>query len=188
MRTHLFACRTASVACLIAFVLAAAPARADRLPRQAVPAHYDLAFDVDLARARFEGIETIRVDIAQPTRTISLHAIEIAFHEVSITSSSVTQKAKVSLDEQQQTATFTVGRELAQGPAVIHITFTGVLNDKLRGFYLSTDAGRRYAVTQLEATDARRAFPSFDEPAYKAELRRTGLQGDLRHLAHHRSR
>ena len=54
------------------------------------------------------------------------------------------------------------------GPASIHITFTGILNDKLRGFYLSEANGRRYAVTQMEATDARRAFPSWDEPAYKA--------------------
>ena len=42
------------------------------------------------------------------------------------------------------------------------------MNDKLRGFYLSETKKRRYAVTQFEATDARRAFPSFDEPAYKA--------------------
>ena len=54
------------------------------------------------------------------------------------------------------------------GPAAIHIRYTGVLNNNLRGFYLSRANGRRYAVTQLESTDARRAFPSFDEPIYKA--------------------
>jgi aminopeptidase N len=168
MRTRRFARRIPLAAGLIACVLAAIPAHADRLPSHVVPTHYNLAFDVDLARARFQGVETIHVEIGQPTRTVTLHAIEIAFREVTITTGSVTQKATVLLDEPQQTATLTVPRELAKGSAEIHITYTGILNDKLRGFYLSTDAGRRYAVTQLEATDARRAFPSFDEPAFKA--------------------
>jgi aminopeptidase N len=57
---------------------------------------------------------------------------------------------------------------LGAGPASIHITYTGHLNNKLRGFYLSRANNRKYAITQLEATDARRAFPSFDEPAFKA--------------------
>ena len=65
-------------------------------------------------------------------------------------------------------ATLTVPEPIAEGRATIQIEYTGILNDKLRGFYISKANGRKYAVTQLEATDARRAFPSFDEPAYKA--------------------
>ena len=72
------------------------------------------------------------------------------------------------LDEKTETATLTVPQRMAAGPATIRITYTGVLNDKLRGFYLSEANGRKYAVSQMEATDARRAFPSFDEPAKKA--------------------
>jgi aminopeptidase N len=168
MRTRPFIYRTRLAIVLVGIVLLASPARADRLSGHVAPSHYTLSFSVDLAHARFEGVETIHVEIDQATRTVVLHAIEIAFHDVTITAGSATQKATVSLDEQQQTATFTVRKELAKGPADIHITYTGILNDKLRGFYLSTDAGRRYAVTQLEATDARRAFPSFDEPGFKA--------------------
>jgi aminopeptidase N len=75
----------------------------------------------------------------------------------------------VTLSEPLQTATLTVPRALPKGAAEIKIVYTGILNDKLRGFYLSTEAsGRRHAVTQFEATDARRAFPGFDEPAFKA--------------------
>ena len=62
-----------------------------------------------------------------------------------------------------------VEKPLAAGPATIHITYSGILNDEMRGLYLGKDdQGRKYAASQFEATDARRAFPSFDEPDYKA--------------------
>ena len=78
------------------------------------------------------------------------------------------QTAAVTLNDAAETATLTVPRPVARGRATLHIAYTGILNDKLRGFYLSQANGRKYAVSQMEATDARRAFPSFDEPAYKA--------------------
>jgi aminopeptidase N/puromycin-sensitive aminopeptidase len=66
-------------------------------------------------------------------------------------------------------ARLAVDKPLQPGPATIQISYTGILNDELRGFYIGKDdQGRKYAATQLEDTDARRAFPSFDEPAYKA--------------------
>jgi aminopeptidase N/puromycin-sensitive aminopeptidase len=62
-----------------------------------------------------------------------------------------------------------VEKPLAAGPATVHITYTGILNSEMRGLYLGKDdQGRKYAASQFEATDARRAFPSFDEPDYKA--------------------
>ena len=148
--------------------MSASQASAQRLPSGVTPSHYDLSFDVDLANARFDGAETIRVDIAQPTAAITLNAAEITFREVTIESGATRQTAAVTLDDTRQTATLTVPRPLPKGAAQIHIRYGGILNDKLRGFYLSTEKDQRYAVTQLEATDARRAFPSFDEPAFKA--------------------
>jgi aminopeptidase N len=56
----------------------------------------------------------------------------------------------------------------AEGPVTIEVTYNGILNDKLRGFYLSEANGRKYAVSQMEPPTRRRAFPSFDEPAFKA--------------------
>jgi aminopeptidase N len=99
---------------------------------------------------------------------VTLNAAEINFSEVTITSGGRTQTARVTLDEARETATFTVPQPIAEGRATIQITYSGILNDKLRGFYISKANGRKYAVSQLEATDARRAFPSFDEPAFKA--------------------
>jgi aminopeptidase N/puromycin-sensitive aminopeptidase len=77
-------------------------------------------------------------------------------------------EAVVMLDEKKEQATFTFARALPEGRVTLKIEYKGILNDKLRGFYLSKTKARRYGATQFEATDARRAFPSFDEPALKA--------------------
>jgi aminopeptidase N len=160
----------APAAALIPFLLlfVATPLSSQRLPPTAIPEHYDLAFVVDLAGQRFQGTETIRVRIDQPTTRIVLHAAELEFVKATISSGGTTQNATVSLDPRTETATLSVDAPLAAGPADIHIRYNGVLNDQLRGFYIGKANGRNYAVTQFESTDARRAFPSFDEPAYKA--------------------
>jgi aminopeptidase N len=162
--------RLSALAALVTAAVTVLPrlASAQRLPGDVTPSHYDLAFDVDLANARFRGTETIRVELAQPARSIVLNAAEITFREVTIESGTTRQTAMVTTSDSRQTATFTVPRQLPKGPAQIHITYDGILNNQLRGFYLSTEKDQRVAVTQLEATDARRAFPGFDEPAFKA--------------------
>jgi aminopeptidase N len=152
----------------LSLLVETSPLYAQRLPSTVIPDHYDLAFDVDLARARFRGVETIRVNLTQPSRRIVLHALEIQFQEVTIAAAGTTQRAAVTMHAATETAALVVPREIPRGPAVIQIRYTGVLNDQLRGFYLSKANGRNYAVTQLESTDARRAFPCFDEPSYKA--------------------
>jgi aminopeptidase N len=153
---------------LFFLVLIAVPASAQRLPGNVVPEHYTLWFAPDLEKETFRGRESIDVVLTEPSTTVTLHAAEINFSEVTITSGGKTQTARVTLDAARETATFTVPQPIAEGKATIQITYTGILNDKLRGFYISKANGRKYAVSQLEATDARRAFPSFDEPAFKA--------------------
>ncbi len=76
-------------------------------------------------------------------------------------------------DDTYETVTFVFDRDLPPGRAVVEIDFDGVLNDRLHGFYRSTytdDSGVAHtiATTQFENTDARRAFPCWDEPAFKA--------------------
>ncbi len=158
------------VVCSLAFSLGSS---AQRLPDNVVPESYDLKFEPNLASATFSGDETIHVRLQKPSSSIVLNSAEIKFEEVTITSGGSRQTAAVSSDEKNEMATFTVPNSIPAGPADIHIRYTGVLNDKLRGFYLSETSRRRYAVTQFEATDARRAMPSFDEPAYKAVFRIT---------------
>jgi aminopeptidase N len=150
-------------------VLTFSLAAAQRLPEVARPENYKLTFTPDLEKAKFEGDETIVIRVLKPTSEITLNAAEIDFHEASITSAGATQKAKVSPEKEKEMVVLAVEKPLAAGPATIHITYTGILNSEMRGLYLGKDdQGRKYAASQFEATDARRAFPSFDEPDYKA--------------------
>jgi aminopeptidase N/puromycin-sensitive aminopeptidase len=144
-------------------------AAAQRLPELAVPENYKLSFAPDFQQDNFEGDETISVRLLKTTSEIVLNSAEIEFHEASITSGGATQQAKVTLDGKREMATLAFAKPIEPGAAQIHIKYSGILNDELRGLYLGKDRdGRKYAVTQFESTDARRAFPSFDEPAYKA--------------------
>ena len=150
-------------------VLSIAIAAAQRLPEVARPDNYKLTFTPDLEKATFEGEETVAIQVLKPTSEITLNAADIEFHDVSVTSGGTTQKAKVTPEKEQEMVVLAVEKPLAAGPATIHITYSGVLNNEMRGLYLGKDdQGRKYAATQFEATDARRAFPSFDEPDYKA--------------------
>jgi aminopeptidase N len=142
---------------------------AQRLPQVGNPENYQLTFTPDLSKANFAGAETIKVKLSQPASQIVLNSVDIDVHEASITSAGATQKAAVSFDKEKETVTMAVEKPLAAGLATVHIHYTGILNSDMRGFYMGKDGqGRKYAATQFESTDARRAFPSFDEPAYKA--------------------
>lgn len=142
-------------------------AAAQRLPPTVVPQRYVLKLTPEFADATFSGDETIEVRLLQPTSTVVLNALDLEFQEVTITSGGITQKADATFQSARETVVLTVPKRLPSGVASIHIRFSGVLNDKLRGFYLSKAGDRQYAVTQFESTDARRAFPCFDEPGYK---------------------
>jgi aminopeptidase N len=158
------------LAVLTFLALTISMAAAQRLPEGiARPDNYELKFVPDLDKATFEGDETIAIRVLKPTSEITLNSADIDFHEVRITSGGATQKATVTSEKDKEMVVLAVEKPLAAGPATIHITYTGILNSEMRGLYLGKDdQGRKYAASQFEATDARRAFPSFDEPDYKA--------------------
>jgi aminopeptidase N len=182
--------RTVSAFVVLVLMLAFA-VQAQRLPTGVRPEHYALTLTPDLQTATFRGEETIDVMLDAPSKSITLNAAEIRFDEVkayvlpvavytygklgsqpaplsAMQSDKRPQIAKITLDAVKEQATFRFPEELPAGKVTLTIRYTGVLNDKLRGFYLSKTKARNYAVTQFEPTDARRAYPSFDEPALKA--------------------
>ncbi|MGA2534561.1 MAG: M1 family metallopeptidase [Terracidiphilus sp.] len=138
------------------------------MPTTVRPEHYSLLLTPDLKGAKFTGVETIDVTLSEPASAITVNSAEIAFQSVTVKANGKEQAATASEDKEKEQTTFTVPSQLPAGKATISIHYTGILNNELRGFYLSKTAKRNYAVTQFESTDARRAFPSFDEPAFKA--------------------
>ena len=145
-----------------------------RLPRHVVPLRYDLRLEPDLTAARFAGQETITLTVHQPISEIVLNAIELDITSAQIEGATGSaRQATIALDASLQRCHLTFTEPLSPGIWKLAIAFCGTLNDKLRGFYRSTykdehGVAHSLAATQFEATDARRAFPCWDEPDFKA--------------------
>ena len=153
------------------------------LPTDVRPTRYALTLAPDLSDFTFRGEESIEIEILKPTSAIALNSAELAIQSCALTLSDGTRliPTETSLNEEDETAVFQFESELPAGPATLALDFTGELNDKLRGFYRSKYTGedgegdKYLATTQFEATDARRAFPCWDEPALKAAFKVTLL-------------
>ena len=153
------------------------------LPADVKPIRYALTLTPDLGDFTFRGDESIEIEVLEPTSTIALNSAEIAIQSCTLTLSdgSALSPVETSVNEEDETAAFRFGVELPAGRATLALEFSGELNDKLRGFYRSKyrpqdgDGESHIATTQFEATDARRAFPCWDEPALKARFQVTLL-------------
>ena len=137
--------------------------------------HYEVELRPDLAAAAFSASVKITVAVKSPTKTVVLNAAELAVQRATITpASGATLTAQsIEANEADEVLTLTFPSELGVGQAILEMHYTGILNDQMRGFYLSKykdDKGveRFLGTTQFEATDCRRAIPSWDEPAIKA--------------------
>ncbi len=146
-----------------------------RLPRHARPQRYELELRPDLGAARFEGRVVVTLDVTEPASTLVLNAAELEVNGVTLTEPTGherTPEIRMAAEEQQLILDFGTDLEPREGYRLC-LDFTGILNDQLRGFYRSTfrdsdGTERVIATTQFEASDARRAFPCWDEPDFKA--------------------
>jgi puromycin-sensitive aminopeptidase len=148
--------------------------RAYRLPRTVVPERYELTLTPDLRAFTFAGEERVAVRVHEPVREILLNALELEIREAYLTNAAGARlDGSVTLEEADERARVALSGTAELGEWSLHLRFSGILNDKLHGFYRSVyrdadGAEQVIATTQFEATDARRAFPCWDEPDFKA--------------------
>jgi puromycin-sensitive aminopeptidase len=139
-----------------------------------VPTRYELHLEPDLGASLFGGHETIHLTVREPVAEIVLNAVELRIDEAHCTDQAGRcVPAAIRLEAATERCWLTLPAPLAVGSWRLRLIFRGTLNDRLHGFYRSTYKNsegqtRVLAATQFEATDARRAFPCWDEPAFKA--------------------
>ncbi|KAK3096131.1 hypothetical protein FSP39_023548 [Pinctada imbricata] len=147
-----------------------------RLPTDLKPTNYILSLQPNLKDFTFKGSEVIEVKVEKATPTVILNSADIEVQSAVYSaggSGDTNIKASVEYNKDHEKVTLTFPSDLQVGTGRLQLEFTGELNDKMKGFYRSKysspEGEERYcAVTQFEATDARRAFPCWDEPAVKA--------------------
>lgn len=144
-----------------------------RLPKYIAPERYAITLRPDMDAFVFEGEETIHLTLSRPVKEITLHAkdLQVVSAEYSKIKNEI-WAGKISYNDKAETVTLRFPKKLPLGKGKLQLTFRGVLNNELRGFYRSSymheGVEKFIATTQFEATDARRAFPCFDEPDKKA--------------------
>jgi puromycin-sensitive aminopeptidase len=145
-----------------------------RLPTTATPEHYQVRLEPDLVTSTFQGEETITVTVTEPVSTLVLNALDLEVDEPRIWQDGGGPiEGSATIDAENERVRLEFPQVLAPGRWNLSLRFRGTLNGKLAGFYRSSyrdasGAEHVLASTQFESTDARRAFPCWDEPALKA--------------------
>ena len=145
-----------------------------RLDRTLEPLSYAITLTPDLKRFTFTGHETIRLRAHSGFSRVTLHAAELKVSKAQFrTSRGMIPAKRISYDPKMETISLDFNRPLAASNGLsLDIHFSGVINDKMHGFYRTSYqiGGQKHwgGATQFEATDARRAFPCWDEPDRKA--------------------
>ena len=143
-----------------------------RLPRSVVPTRYQLAITTDLEAETFTGTVVVDLEVTEPVRELICNAIDLSIHEAVVRVGEQRYPLSTEYVHAEERVRFVAEVELPAGEAVLEVRYSGECNQKLVGYYAAnyTDNGedKRLGVTQFEAPHARRAFPCWDEPDFKA--------------------
>jgi len=146
-----------------------------KLPKNIRPIEYAIRIQPDLAKLTFSGSETVQLTVEFPTRQFVLNALDVSVTEARVDDKSIANSA-IKIDTKNELVTLLLPEELRPGQHSLALKFTGKINQFGRGLYYAkyqeqgTGAKKLFLGTQFEATDARRFFPCWDEPAFRAHF------------------
>src|SRR5215470_193855 len=141
-----------------------------QLPKTVAPIHYTLDLRPNLEALTVAGSAVIDIEVRAPTDRLVLNAVDMTFSAASL--DDVAPARSITVDKDAQTVTLTFPRAIEAGRYKLRIAYSGQINKTGRGIYsidYRTDDGRkRMIASHSEPSDARRIFPGWDEPAFKA--------------------
>ncbi|WP_218082230.1 M1 family metallopeptidase [Anthocerotibacter panamensis] len=145
-----------------------------QLPKTVIPLAYTITITPDLKTFSTQGRETIEIEVKTPTATLVVNTLDMT---VSTAQLEDDQPAQIRTDNKQQTTTLTFAQPIPVGVHRLQLAFQGKIGPQPQGlFYDKYDDGQGQKVllgTQMEATDARRMFPNWDEPVYRSTFQLT---------------
>jgi aminopeptidase N len=151
-----------------------------KLPKTVVPREYAIRLVPDVPKMICTGSETVKLDARAPVREIVLNAAEMQVSGASVDGKPLPESA-IQLDPKQETLTLRLESELPAGAHTLALNFSGKINQQGQGLYVApyqeqgTGARKTMLGTQFEATDARRVFPCWDEPSFRARFQLTAV-------------
>jgi len=143
-----------------------------RLPLNIIPKNYDLIFEPNLKDFTFKGKETIKINLKESAEKIILHSKDLDIKKIFLDEKEI-DTLNIKFNKDFEIMIINLPKKVSSGNHKLYIEFNGILNEDLLGFYRSKyfdeKGNEKYiATTQFEAPYARKAFPCFDEPSFKA--------------------